>query len=74
MTRGLPVALLVGVLVAAPPALAAVLLARASRGEPGVYLALLPATFVYLACLDLRFGVSGRLARRVRAGGRARSA
>ncbi len=36
-------------------------LARASRGEPLVWLALLPITITWLAILDLRWGVSGRV-------------
>ena len=34
------------------------------RASPATYLALLPLTFCWLAVLDLRWGVSARLARR----------
>ena len=41
----------------------AIALSRSGRAEPGTWLLFLPATFVYLAVIDLRYGVSARLAR-----------
>ena len=43
--------------------LAGLLVAFAPKLEPGTWLLFLPLTFVYLASLDLRYGVSARLSR-----------
>ena len=65
-SRGRPRARAVatGALLLAPPAALGVALARWGRPEPGTWLLLLPVTFTWLAFVDLRFGVSARLARR----------
>lgn len=56
-------AVLVGAAVLAPPAVLAWALAAFGRPEPGTWLLFLPLLFVWLAGIDLRFGVSARLAR-----------
>jgi len=61
--RGHARAVALAALVLAPPAAVAAVLARYGRGEPGGWLLLLPVTFVWLAWIDLRFGVAARLAR-----------
>jgi len=62
---------LVFVIILAPViALAAAIALLAPRTEPGTWLLFLPLTFVYLASLDLRWGVSARLARGIGADAR----
>lgn len=62
---------LVFVVILAPViALVAAIACYAPRTEPGTWLLFLPLTFVYLASLDLRWGVSARLARGIGADAR----
>lgn len=51
-----------GAAILAPVGGAVVLIARVGR-EPGTWLLLLPLTILWLAWIDLRFGVGARLAR-----------
>ncbi|MCC7139200.1 MAG: hypothetical protein IT460_12330 [Planctomycetes bacterium] len=54
---------LVGAAVLAPPGVLAWALVAWGRPEPGTWALFLPLLFVWLAAIDLRFGVSARLAR-----------